>query len=78
MRSGVRAGVAIAQSQNVARDLSNEPANTLPPAALARHAQRVARQVGLRCQVLGVPQLKKPWAWAESWPSAAAAAARRA
>ena len=59
LRSGARAGLAIAQSQNVARDLSNEPANTLPPAALAREAQRVARQVGLHSQVLGVPQLEK-------------------
>jgi leucyl aminopeptidase len=57
IRSAVAAGVVIAESQNVARDLSNEPANTLPPAALARGAQRVARQTGLRCQVMGVPQL---------------------
>jgi len=58
-REGVRRGVAIAESQNLARDLSNEPGGDLPPAALAREAQKVAREVGLRCRVLGVPELKK-------------------
>jgi leucyl aminopeptidase len=58
-RDGARRGVAIAESQNVARDLSNEPGGELPPAALAREAGRVAREVGLRCRVLGVAELKK-------------------
>lgn len=59
LRAGAAAGVKIAESQNLARDLSNEPANALPPAALAHAAQRMAREVGLRCQVLGVDALKK-------------------
>ncbi len=58
-RTGVREGTILAESQNVARDLSNEPANTLPPAELARRAQRVAREVGLACRVLGVPEMNK-------------------
>jgi len=58
-RSAVAAGVAVAESQNLARDLSNEPGNALPPAALARAAQRVARQVGLHCRVLGPADLTR-------------------
>jgi len=58
-RDGARVGVIVAESQNVARDLSNEPGGDLPPAALAREAGRVARQTGLRFRALGVPELRK-------------------
>jgi leucyl aminopeptidase len=49
----------LAESQNLARSLSNEPANVLPPAELARRVQRVARDVGLRVRVLDVAELKR-------------------
>ena len=49
----------LAESQNLARDLSNEPANYLPPAALARAAQRVARETGLVCRVMQPTELKR-------------------
>jgi len=58
-RQAVKRGTILAESQNLARDLSNAPANALPPAALAREAQRIAREVGLRARVLGVPELRK-------------------
>jgi len=58
-RAGVKTGVILAESQNLTRDLSNEPPNHLPPAALARAAQKVAREVGLRARVLGPKELEK-------------------
>ncbi len=58
-RSGAARGVIVAESQNIARDLSNEPANSLPPAELARQAQRIARAVGLRVRVMDVAELKR-------------------
>jgi len=58
-RSGAREGTILAESQNLARDLSNEPANVLPPSELARRAQKVAREVGLGCRVLGVPEMRR-------------------
>jgi leucyl aminopeptidase len=58
-RLGARRGAILAECQNLARDLSNQPGNALPPDALAREAQRVAKQVGLRARVLGVPELRK-------------------
>ncbi len=58
-RDASRAGVIVAQSQNLARQLSNEPANALPPAELANAAKRVAREVGLAVQVMAVAELTK-------------------
>ncbi len=58
-KAGAGRGTILAESQNVARDLSNQPGNELPPAALAREAQKVAREVGLRSRVLGPTELKK-------------------
>jgi len=58
-RAGAKRGAILAECQNVARDLSNEPGNSLPPAALAREAVRVAKEVGLRSKVMEVPELKR-------------------
>jgi len=58
-REAARIGVALAESQNLCRQLSNEPANALPPAELAAAAKRVAKEVGLGVQVMNVAELKK-------------------
>jgi len=58
-RAAASVGVCVAESQNLARDLSNEPPNVLPPAAFARAAQKLAREVGLRARVLGTAELRK-------------------
>jgi leucyl aminopeptidase len=58
-RSAAHAGAILAESQNTARDLSNQPANALPPAGLARAAQETARETGLKVRVLDVPELRR-------------------
>ncbi|MCH7644459.1 MAG: leucyl aminopeptidase [Myxococcales bacterium] len=58
-RDACRTGVVLAESQNLSRQLSNEPANALPPAQLANAAKRVAREVGLGARVMDVAELKK-------------------
>jgi leucyl aminopeptidase len=58
-RAALRVGKIVAESQNLARELSNQPPNALPPAELARAAQRTAREAGLRCRVFDVPQLRR-------------------
>ncbi len=58
-RSGVTVGKAIAESQNLARDLSNEPGGNLTPEDLARHAQEMSHEVGIACQVLDVPAMQE-------------------
>jgi leucyl aminopeptidase len=58
-RAGARLGTILAESQNLARELSNEPPNALPPAGLAQAAARLAREVGLRCRVFDVAALRR-------------------
>jgi leucyl aminopeptidase len=50
-RSAERA-VILAEAQNFARMLGNEPPNVLTPTALASHAQDLAAKFGLGCEVL--------------------------
>jgi leucyl aminopeptidase len=52
-------GVVLAECQNLARALSNEPPNKLPPAELAKQAERVAKEVGLGITVWGKEELAK-------------------
>jgi len=58
-RAAASRGTILAESQNAARDLSNEPANALPPMALARVAKRMGKETGLKVKVLDVSQLEK-------------------
>ena len=59
IRRDVKHAVEIAESQAMARDLSNEPPNVLYPESFAAASRRMARTVGLRCKVMAVPELKK-------------------
>jgi leucyl aminopeptidase len=58
-RDSAALGATIAECQNVARRLSNEPANTLHPIQLASEARRIAKEVGLRCRVMDVTEMRK-------------------
>jgi len=59
LTSALRAGAANAEAVNAARDLVNEPAAGLSPAAFAAEAQRVARRSGLKCSVYSGAQLER-------------------
>lgn len=50
--SGIATGRIIAEAQNFARDLVNEPSNKLTPRILAEKAQTMARESGLAVDVL--------------------------
>jgi len=50
---GAGLGKVLAEATNFARDLVNEPANSLTPAELAKRAEDMAREYGLEFQVLG-------------------------
>jgi leucyl aminopeptidase len=52
LNEALRRGEIIAGSQNLTRDLVNEPANKLTPSALAEAAKQMASEVGLTCEVL--------------------------
>jgi leucyl aminopeptidase len=59
LRKAAADGEAIAASQNLARDLSNEPPNVLPPVALADVAKKMAKEVGLAVRVTGPSDLAR-------------------
>ena len=52
LRSALERGRIIAESQNLTRDLANEPANKLKPGDLAEAARKMAADFGLQCEVL--------------------------
>jgi leucyl aminopeptidase len=59
MTEAVRRGRIVAEATNVARDLVNEPGNTLTPTELGRRAREVSRRARIRCQVLGPQELRR-------------------
>jgi leucyl aminopeptidase len=58
-RDAVKRGQVVAEAVCWARDLVNTPAGDMPPAQIAREAQKMAREAGLRCKVWGKPELEK-------------------
>jgi len=52
MAEAAERGRVLAESQNFARGLVNEPANRLSPGGMAAAAKEVAAQTGLECEVL--------------------------
>lgn len=56
---GIERGTAIAEAVLLARDLSNEPPNSLTPEALARKAKEVADVNGLECTIWDEAELEE-------------------
>jgi leucyl aminopeptidase len=52
LSDAVEHGRVIAESQNFARDLINEPSNRLTPRILAAKAEAMAKEVGLKIEIL--------------------------
>jgi leucyl aminopeptidase len=52
-------GRAVAESQNFARALINEPGNRMTPTILSQKAEEMAREFGLRCEVYGIDELRE-------------------
>ncbi len=50
--SAMRRGEILAESQNLTRELVNEPANRLSPTVLASRARAMAEEQGLECEIL--------------------------
>ena len=59
IRRGVERGTVLAQAANHTRDMANEPANNLPPSALADRAKALADDAGLECEILSDAQIKE-------------------
>jgi leucyl aminopeptidase len=52
LEAAVEEARILAESQNAARALGNEPPNRLTPLALAAHAKKMADEFGLGCEIL--------------------------
>ena len=59
LKRGLSRGQAIGESMNMTRDLANEPPNILTPTEMANRAQKMARQVGLKCEILDEAKMRK-------------------
>ena len=59
LQRGVARGVLLAEATNLARDLSNEPANLMTPSTIAGRARDVAAAGGLECRVIERAQAER-------------------
>jgi leucyl aminopeptidase len=59
LKRGVTRGQIIGDSINFTRDLANEPPNVLTPTEMANRAQEMARETGLKCEVLDEAKMQK-------------------
>ena len=59
LKRGIERGRAIGESMNFTRDLANEPPNILTPTEMAKRAQAMAREFGLKCEILDEARMKK-------------------
>ncbi len=59
LKTGIERGEIIGESMNFTRDLANEPPNILTPTEMANRSAKMAKQVGLKCEILSEAQMKK-------------------
>lgn len=59
LKNGLSRGQMIGESMNFTRDLANEPPNILTPTEMAKRAQAMAKEVGLKCEVLDEARMTK-------------------
>ena len=57
--AGLREGTIVAESQNFARSLINEPGNRLTPTVLGERAAAMCREFGLACEVHTTDKLRE-------------------
>ncbi|MDG6027105.1 MAG: leucyl aminopeptidase [Candidatus Brocadia sp.] len=59
VRNAVTCGEIIADAVSFTRDLINTPSRDKTPAILADHAVKMAKEHGMQCKVMSLPELKK-------------------
>ena len=57
--AGLREGVIVAESQNFARALVNEPGNRLTPTILGQRAAEMCREFGIQCEVHSTEKMRE-------------------
>ncbi len=59
IKNGLERGEVIGESMNFTRDLANEPPNILHPTEMAKRAEKMAKETGLKCEILDEAKMKK-------------------
>ncbi len=59
LKNGLNRGQVVGESMNFTRDLANEPPNILTPTEMANRAQSMAKEAGLKCEVLDEAKMEK-------------------
>ncbi|MBA2737214.1 MAG: hypothetical protein H0U50_10580, partial [Pyrinomonadaceae bacterium] len=59
VKDGLKRGEIVGESMNFTRDLANEPPNILHPTEMAKRAEKMAKEVGLKCEILDEKQMEK-------------------
>lgn len=59
LKRGLTRGQMIGDSMNFTRDLANEPPNILTPIEMANRAQKMAKETGLKCEILDPAKMAK-------------------
>ncbi len=59
LKDGLERGQIIGDSMNFTRDLANEPPNILHPTEMAKRAQAIAKEAGLKCDILDEAKMEK-------------------
>ncbi|MEK7856622.1 MAG: leucyl aminopeptidase [Acidobacteriota bacterium] len=59
LKKGLERGQAVGESMNFTRDLANEPPNILTPTEMANRAKKMAKETGLKCEILDEAAMTK-------------------
>jgi leucyl aminopeptidase len=59
LKNGLERGEIIGDSMNFTRDLANEPPNILTPTEMANRANKMAKEFGLKCEILDEAKMTK-------------------
>ncbi|MDQ3062660.1 MAG: aminopeptidase, partial [Acidobacteriota bacterium] len=59
LKNGLERGEIIGDSMNFTRDLANEPPNILTPTEMANRASKMAKEFGLKCEILDEAKMTK-------------------
>jgi len=59
LKDALTRGEIIGDSMNFTRDLANEPPNVLHPTEMAKRAEKMAKEVGLKCEILDESKMEK-------------------
>jgi leucyl aminopeptidase len=59
LEQALNIGRIVGESQTFTRDLVNEPSNRMTPTMMAERAQKMAAEVGLKCETYGADKIKE-------------------